>query len=781
MKLFLKAIIPMLLVYSLNFQPRSLSTSIYFDDSDIAQMRMGNGYYEVGLSKNNGAILYILDKTTGESVTHGSRFGCLWGAVFPLGSPDYVGGCSFRRDWDNQFNYEWVSSSNTLILNYLADSSAVQQLSATVWIKPSELSWFDMDLNLSNNWGYDLDYVLFPSDLVFEQALINEALLPVLPGIVLESTFFDQDRTYLANYPGYPGIFSDFVSISNSTGDIAIYSVNNTQTISPVLIGFIHDDEYIANSTYYYHSFGTGLADGESWTSPSIRIQISQDHINSIAAFKTANGFHLIPDLQTKFGAIYQQVAQSPLYKVGVEEVNLPFPDYHEYFTQLSAPAILHLIGFHDGGFDENYPDFLPPDSRWGTTAEFASMVEEIQKDDFLFMPYTNPTWWDDESPTLTNLPEPFTIQDIAVLDRDLAPVYEYYGSHGGYVMSPFADFVQQRLDQLVNEMTDSIPSDILFEDQVGARPWLFDYNVSSPSPSSYTQGWLGHAQSNSSLLLMTELGFDKLALYEAGFHGSVLLPEVFGYTNEWWGEGNWHYFPMTSILMRDKILFYQHDLAPETFAHNKENFAWDLTMGYMLSYDLHASEWGGGLDNEWISVTNDFQKHVISKFAAEKMVDYEIISDMVTQSIFDHFSVVRNWSDIDPLVYNGFVIAQNGVLLQDDQDSLTAGIFTVYNNQSLSPGDHFLIEERYESQVIVRQPMGANTQLTIEKLVSWGDDSQVIAWAFSKDGLYLGQVEVTDMAESVSFFYQDEISGGEASYYLLFKPDNLYLPFIKR
>ncbi len=781
MKFILKTIFPLLLIYSLNFQPRPLATSIYFDDSNPAQMIMGNTYYEVGISKNNGAIIYILDKDTGNNVTRGSRYGCLWGAVFPNGSPDYVGGCSYSRDWDNLFSYEWVPATNTLILFYSPDPSAVQRVTATIWIKPTEFSWFDMDLNLSNNWGYDLDYVLFPSDLVFEQAIINEALLPVLPGIVLESTFFDQDRSYVANYPGYPGVFSDFVSISTTAGNIAIYSANSTSTIFPVFIGFINDDEFIADSTYYYHSLGAGLTDGESWASPTTRVQISQDHVDCISTFRMANDFHLIPSLQDKLGVRYQQVIESPLYKVGVEQVQLPFTDYPEYLSQASPPAVLHLVGFQEGGFDENYPDFLPPDTRWGTTAELANMVEEVQDMGFLFMPYTNPTWWDDESPTLTDLPEPLTIDDIAVLDRDLFPIYENYGTHGGYVMSPYAGFVQQRLDQLVNEMTDTVPSDILFEDQVGARPWRFDYNPSSPTPSSYSQGWLEHAQTNSNLLLMTELGFDKLAHYEAGFHGSVLLPEVMGYTSDWWGDSNWHYFPLTSILMRDKILFYQHDLAPETFAHNKDNLSWDLTMGYMLSYDLYASEWGGGLDNEWISVTTDFQKHVISKFAAEKMVDYEIISDMVTQSIFDHFSVVRNWSDIHPLVYNGFVIAQNGVLLQDDQDSLTAGIFTVYNNQSLSPGDHYLIEDRYESQVIVRQPMGANTQLTIEKLVSWGDDSQVIAWAFSKNGQYLGQVEVTDMAEYVRFFYQDEISGGEASYYLLFKPDKLYLPFMKK
>ncbi len=70
---------------------------IYFDDSGPEIMILGNGAtYEIGFRKSNGSIAYITDKSTGQHVTLGSRYECLWGAVFPDGTPDFVGGCHFQ-------------------------------------------------------------------------------------------------------------------------------------------------------------------------------------------------------------------------------------------------------------------------------------------------------------------------------------------------------------------------------------------------------------------------------------------------------------------------------------------------------------------------------------------------------------------------------------------------------------------------------------------------------------------------------------------------------------
>lgn len=124
-------------------------------------------------------------------------------------------------------------------------------------------------------------------------------------------------------------------------------------------------------------------------------------------------------------------------------------------------------------------------------------------------MPYINPTWWDDESPTIRDL-APLAIADIAVLDAAHQPAYETYGGKGGYVVSPYAGFVGQRLSQLMAQWQNDVRVDCVFEDQIGARAWRRDFNAAPPGPLAYSEGWLAHTRTYSSQCLMTEMGWDR-------------------------------------------------------------------------------------------------------------------------------------------------------------------------------------------------------------------------------------------------------------------------------
>src|SRR5258708_5701828 len=83
------------------FVPLSLiaqTTGHCFDDTHTDRVFVGNAYYELALSKQNGAVLGLSDKSTGASLTEGSRSGCLWGANvnFTGPNPSFVGGCSYQ-------------------------------------------------------------------------------------------------------------------------------------------------------------------------------------------------------------------------------------------------------------------------------------------------------------------------------------------------------------------------------------------------------------------------------------------------------------------------------------------------------------------------------------------------------------------------------------------------------------------------------------------------------------------------------------------------------------
>ncbi len=753
---------------------------IYFDDSDPEIMVVGNGlYYEIGFRKSNGSIATLTDKTTGQQVTLGSRYECLWGAVFPAGTPDYVGGCNFDAAWANRFSYTWSPAAHTLTLTYTPDPAASQQVAAQVVVTASEEPWVDLRLELQNDWGYELEDVLFPSDLVFAEADIEEALLPILPGVVFEPAFFAQDRSYTAKYPGYPGLFADYFFLSSTKGQIALYSLYEEGPIRPLVMGFIHDDAYVSDSTFYYHTFGVGIGDGQTWTTPRVRIRVSQSPTETIAAYRTENGLDRFPSLREKLGSRYSQVVRSPLFKADTAQLSLPFSDYGDLLAQVPAPGILHPVAFQPGEHDEHYPDFLPPDSRWGTTEEFAAMVRQAQAAGFLVMPYTNPTWWDDESPTLQTLPASLVITDVAVLDAQGTPVYEYYGMHGGYVMSPYVPFVQQRLGQLVISMTVDLPSDLLLEDQIGARPWLFDHNPSSPYPTAYIEGWLEHTRAYSDTLLMTELAFDRLAETEVGFNGSVLLPERYKYTPGWWGTDTWHPYPLAPLMARDKVLFYQHDLAPETFTVDKGILTWNLAFGYMLSYDLVASDSGGGLDSAWLGVTAAFQRNVLARYADEIMSGFTEVEDAVTQTSFETYTVLANWDEGAAFDVGKHTLPPLGVLVTSADDTLTAGVFTRYNGMSLSAGDHYLIEERGLNAITVYQPLGADTSLTLDLLPGWSPDDPLEARAYTAEDQWIGGVPVTATVQGATFVYRQQVAGQPVAYYKVHRTSSLFLPVI--
>lgn len=753
--------------------------SIYFDDSDPTLIVLGNSFYEIGFRKSNGGIAYITDQSTGQDITLGSRYECLWGAVFPEGTPDYVGGCSYNAEWPGQFTYTWAPTTDTLTFHYTPDPASLQQVTAQVTVTASDDAWFDMRLELENDWGHVLDYILFPSDLVFGESDIEEVLLPILPGVMLEPAFFEQNRSYTAKYPGYPGLFADYVSVSSTSGNMAIYSLYGQGPLRPLVTGLIHDDEYLDDTTFYYHTFGVGIEDGETWTTPQVRVHVSQPHQETINAYRLRNGLRGFPALTEKLGSRYDHVVRSPLLKADADQLRIPFSDYSTVLSQVPTPGILHSVAFQPGGHDESYPDFLPPDPSWGTTADFAAMAQDAQGRGLLVMPYTNPTWWDDESPTLQD--PPVAITDVAVIDDQGKPVYEYYGPHGGYVMSPHPPLVKQRLQQLVMSMTEDIPSDILFEDQIGARPWLFDHNSSSPYPMAYIPGWLEHTRTHSDTLLMTELGFDRLTETEVGFHGSVLLPERLELTDDWWGAGTWHPYPLAPMMARDKVLFYQHDLAPETFTVDRETLTWNLAFGYMLSYDLVESSFGGGLDSEWLGLVSAFQEHALSHYADERVTNFTNLGDEVTQTTFESHSVVANWDEVSSYTVDDHTLSPSGAILTSDDGSLTAGAFTNFNGVPLSPGDHYLIENRGWNDICVRQPIGADTDLTLDLLPGWAPGDPITVWAYAHDGRFVGRVPVTTSEQEVCFTYRQQVAGESVAYYRVFRLSQVFLPVVLR
>jgi hypothetical protein len=723
--------------------------TVYFDDSRADLVVLGNPTYEMAFRKSNGAMAYVTDKSTGQHVTEGSASECLWGVSLRGSTSAFVGGNNYDAAGPNRFRYTWMPDSHALRLSYDPDPRASQRVSAEVLVTPSDGAWCDMRLHLENHTGAAVSYVFFPFDLAFVEDDIQEALLPVLPGVVLEKRFFAEHRSFTAQYPGNPGVFADYLALSSNKGRVALYAIHDAGPIWPTAIGFVHDDQYLAGGTLMRHTFGADVEDGQAWTSPPVRLRMSEPFLDTVRDYRVDNALDKMRSLRQKLGPRYAQVAQSPLYKADAGELGMRFGEYGSLLSSLPSPGILHLVGFQPGGHDHSYPDLLPPDPAFGSTTDFVRMCRQAQAAGLLVMPYTNPTWWNDASPTLQFLPSWLHIEDLAVVEENGRPRYEMYSPNGGYAMSPFSPFVQDRLAELVWQMTVTVPSDLLFEDQIGARPWLFDYNVYARDASTYIDGWLQHTRQYSDRLLMTELGFDRLAETEVALGGSVLLTERLGLASAMWGTDTWHVFPLAPMMTRDKVLFYQHDLA-ETMTSDTVTLTWNLAFGYMLSYNI-----AGDRTNPFFALAAAFQKHVLALYASERITNFEHVSPTVTRTSFESFKVTANWDYETSFSDGKYTLPPAGVMTRSDDGTVTAGVFSTFNGVALSPGNHYLIERRDASGVSVYQPIGPDTSFTVKRPAGWNAGEPIVGWACNSAGEIVGSVPLSMTADGITFTWR--------------------------
>jgi hypothetical protein len=696
-----------------------------FDDSAADQMRISAPAYELALSKSGGAILSVRDKAAGASLTLGSRNGCLWGSSFQNPPGAYRGGCNFSAGGARAFSYSWNAEKLTLTLSYRDDPRAEQRADATVTLLAAE-DFFDLKLEVVNHMGATLDSVLFPADLLFDGTTMQAAYLPYfLPGVRLAPSFFAAHRGFSGTYPG-AGAFADHVALESAGGRMAWYAVNPAGRIAPVKFGFRDDNATRAGTFYAFHTFQAWTPDGGSFSTPVMRVRVGQTVQQTMLAYRAENGIGAYPSIAGKLGSAFASVAQAPLVKMDFRQMNRSFAEAAARLATLEAPALLHPVSFWPRAFDQNYPDFLPPDPRFGSIGDFRALVAAAHARGMFVMPYTNPTWWDEQSPTARAAGD---MSVFAALGKDGKPIYQSYGKNRGFVASLFAPATAERLARLMAGWSEDVPVDFVFHDQIGARGWMADYQPAAPDPLAYSDSWLGFTARYAPSRLMTEDGWDRLAATEVGFCGSALNgargwdPRATRWgpgsrTNTAFGPGNWRPYPLGVWLFHDKVLFYHHDLSHPAMNAGIEVLTWNAAFGVMASYlwpDLRA------LNPDWVKLANAYQRAVFSRTAGRTLSSYRELAREVNESRFDDVTVIANWDASGAYETGGFTLAPGGFLARTADAELLAGAFVArFNGAPLSGGVHYLIVERAGRVLTVRQPAGEDTDVRIAIPADW-------------------------------------------------------------
>jgi hypothetical protein len=741
--------------------PLFSQSPIYFDESASDRLRVGNSIYELSLSKANGGILAVRDKAANAIILSGS--GCLWSAAenYPAPPAGSVSGCSFGPSGPNRFRYAWNAANSTLTLSYTSPRAAAKQVNVVVTLALTAGPALDLRITLDNQSGGALNWVALPSGLEFNADQVQAAYLPfALPGVRLKPEFFKQHRSSTSIYPSRNAAM-DFLALDVAGGRFALYLVNPLGPLQPAVLGFVSTGP----QPLVAHGLPNWTPNGRRFTSPIVRMRIGQPVRETILAYRADNAIAAYPCIEEKLGARFSKLARAPLVKAHIEK---PFQEYSRLLSQLDAPALIHPVAFQSPGFDRGYPDFLPPDPRWGTIADFRSFVETAHAQGFLVMPYMNPTWWNEDSATMRNL-APLTVAGVAVQDLKGQPAFEKYGANSGYAISPYVPFVHDRLARLMFQWRDDVPVDFVFEDQIGARRWLPDLNPAEPTPVSYTDGWYEHTSIYSFWGLMTEDGWDRIAATEAGFCGSALTgakkfdPQVALWgpenrANTSLGRGNWEPYPLAVWAFHDKVMFYQHDLEMHLTARDLEVITWNLLFGVNFSYIFPGL--GGGTPPDVIDLTNALQRALGPAYAGRVLTDFTDLAPGVVRSTFaTGLTVIANWNATEPYAVEGCKIVPTGCLARTK--SVLAGVFQdTFNNHPLTAGAHYLIVEHAPGAVMVRQPVGADTPLAIDAPPS------AKVYAVERSGHRLGEVPASAQGGQIVFEYHRQFGNRPVEHY---------------
>jgi hypothetical protein len=707
--------------------------------------------YRLVLARRNGKILEL---DQGPVRLTDSTGLCLWGAVAGPSS-SYVGGCSFAPSERRTFSYRWKASTATLTLAYREARFGA----ATVTIHAGT-TFLDLRLRLANRRA-TLDRVRFPAGLNGDTRTVTAGYAPnTLPGVRLAPAYFARVGTDVQSYPSR-WAFADYLAYDVGTAHLALYTVAPTGPLHPAEIGFAHLGaplECSGTAFCVIHEFETWIRRGQTWTSPIVRLRIGETAQESILAYRRDNGIDAYPSLADKLGARATTYAEAPLIKANVPLLR-PFSQWASHLNELPTPSLLHPVGFQRGGFDANDPDFLPPDPILaGTTADFAAMIAAAHRHGDLVLPYGNLSWWDPSSPSSEAAPT----EEIAALQANLQPQTVDYGSRTGLIVSPYAPAVKARIARYMAEWTIDVPSDCLFLDQTGARPWLYDFNPASPTPLAYADGWLSVLATFRARCLMVEDGWDRLARDAIGFHGGLLMmSRELDLPNRIYGAGNWEPYPLATWLVHDKVLMYQHDLYDGTMAIDNRVLTWNMLFGLVSSYSWDALTPG---DNPRLDLVGLLQRDFGPEYVGVRLGDYAQPEPGVAETTYGDMSVVGNFGGSDYLV-DGYGIAPDGFLARTEDGSLTAAIVeSSFDGIPLSPGIHALVVERSAASVTVHQPIGAETDVGVAPPSS--AVGPLRATAEAADGRPLGSVAGALMNGRFVFRYRSTFNGQPAAAY---------------
>lgn len=489
----------------------------------------------------------------------------------------------------------------------------------------------------------------------------------------------------------YPPLFSDFIHVDAEAGSLAIYRVQpETEVFVPARMELRGAEVNGQAAGVFNHQFMTWVEPGKTWNAPTVVLRFGGDLPEAAREYARHNGF--TKGLADKMPAEkLAKFVQSLLIRLHGRRAK----DYLEYLPQLPAPNIIHMTEHLHVGFDAAYPDYLPPPPEFGTMDELRRLYRQARRLGFLMMPYVNPTWWCDRSPSLAKYGD-------TVLARGLdgKPYREAYGfaepRNRGWSICALHPLVRRLDDRCLQQFVRDLGADILFQDQIGARGPKYDLNPAEPTPYAYTEGMLAIARHDSQYVpLSTERGWDRLIDYEVQFCGvSFAMVPKRGrrlWTPNFWetfADGEWACSPLALYMAHDKVAFALHDLGH--FIDDERALAMALPLGHQLSLALGVGTPRSSARFRWLQWLDVLQKKVAAAYMLQPLESMRHITQMAIEARYGPLRVAGSL-DTQPVRLAGVVMASPGYYVSDREGRLEAGRLVRYAGREYNPPLEFV------------------------------------------------------------------------------------------
>ncbi len=512
--------------------------------------------------------------------------------------------------------------------------------------------------------------IALPGRIDLDGAARERFYWPRVLGVELNESYLEGGSRTILNYPP---AFADFCAARIGGASLFFYRAEAEETPWTSQVCIQGGDPPL-----FWRSYLARIRSGERRRIPAMAIQVGGDLREALLRYKAdcALGKPLDEKMAPDALAQWRRMA----------EVQVPAPADGglEILRHLPKPAVAYITNWMFGGFNRQFPDFLPPNAAFGGEEGLREFVRIAHEAGHWVRPYVNFTWWSegwegpDRRPAPDSRPAPtLEARGEAALTLDAAtgkPIREYYHGAYGYTACPGHPLVIDRARDTRQALADDYGVDMFYEDQLGARRWPLDANPALASPMDFGAALMRLGRESAALRpVATEWGHDRALEFAVTLNYWALPPlspihVITGEEQTPWNGEEGRSFPYALYLAGG-------DAAPQILdCRDPAWLAWAMLLGCRVSLGTASLAVKEGPDREASLFLQLLAEALAEAGAAGAALrDFAYLQPRVARAEYENHRIIANFSAAPWPLEDGGAIAPDGFDLRADS-GLRAG-----------------------------------------------------------------------------------------------------------